>query len=64
VPEFEERRAAQFNGYTWRQWLELPYEERVDGIAYLRLEREIELHQEDARASAVRRQHKIAAGAR
>ena len=48
VPEVEEREAARFSGYTWRDWLDLPHQERVDGVAYFRLRRAIDMHQQDA----------------
>lgn len=48
VPEVEEREAAKFNGYTWKEWQELPSHERVDGVAYFRIRRQIEMHQQDA----------------
>ena len=27
VPEVEEREAARFNGYSWKEWRDLPHEE-------------------------------------
>ena len=48
VAEIEEREAARFNGYTWRDWLELERHERAAGIAHSRLTHLIALHQQDA----------------
>ena len=48
VPEIEEREAARFNGYTWRDWLELERHERAAGIGHSRLTHLIALHQHDA----------------
>lgn len=48
MPEVEEREVALFNGYTWRVWQELPYEERRDGVAHFRLHHLIEMHRQDA----------------
>ena len=61
VPEIEEREAARYNGYTWKEWRELPREERVDGIAFFRIRRSIELHQQDAQNKEQERQSKQAA---
>lgn len=55
VPEVEEREAAIFNGYTWREWRDLPYEERVDSVAHYRIHLLIETHKEDAVSSAIKR---------
>ncbi|KKL12514.1 hypothetical protein LCGC14_2535010 [marine sediment metagenome] len=48
VPEVEEREAARFNGYNWKEWLVLPKRERVDGVAYFRIRRAIDMNQQDA----------------
>lgn len=48
VPELEERDGAMFSGYTWNQWRDLPYGDRVYGIAHFRLSRLIQLHISDA----------------
>ena len=55
ISEVEERDSARFNGYNWKQWRELQYEDRVDGVAYFRLTRIIEMCQEDAVSSEVDR---------
>lgn len=55
VPEIEEREAAIFNGYTWTEWNALPYWERIDGVAFARTHRLIELHKGDAEAQAMER---------
>lgn len=54
VPEIEEREAAIFNGYTWREWIafdltnELERYQRVAGIAHYRIHQIIEMHRNDA----------------
>ena len=48
VSELEERGAASYNGYNWREWKALPLQERVDGVAYCRIRRAIESNQQDA----------------
>lgn len=48
VPEVEERDSALFTGYNWREWIELPYEDRVDGVAYYRLKRLVDIWEQDA----------------
>ncbi len=48
VPEFEEREAATAERYTWTDWQQLPYAERVDGVAHYRLHLLISLHRQDA----------------
>jgi len=48
VPEYEEREAARFGHYTWRDWLSLPYLDRVVGVAHYRMFHLIELHHNDA----------------
>ncbi len=49
VPEVEEREAAKFCGYNWREWRDLPRQERVIGFAHFRVHRLIEMNQQDAR---------------
>ena len=48
ISELEERDSALFNGFTWNEWQKLPYQERVDGVAYTRLTRMIKMASEDA----------------
>lgn len=48
VGEFEEREAARFGLVAWRQWVRLPYRERVAGVAHYRLFHLIEAHSADA----------------
>lgn len=64
VPEIEERDAARFGGDTWAEWRKLPYDERVTGIAYYRLSRLIEMHKEEAVATAVRPKPRLPARTR
>jgi hypothetical protein len=54
VAEIEERDAARFGHYTWMDWLELPYQERVDGVAYHRVSRLVEMHQQEAVSSEMK----------
>ena len=56
VPEIEEREAARFNGYTWKEWLDLPRQERVDGLAYFRIQKQIDMHRGDAQSKEQERQ--------
>ena len=58
VPEFELREAAIFSGYTWKEWQALDYNERVYGVAYFRLRKVVEMHQEDAVQSTIERKAK------
>lgn len=54
VPEFEEREAAIYNGYTWKEWLEFdlldPFGRwhRASGIAAYRMHFLQEAHINDA----------------
>lgn len=54
VPEYDEREAARFNGYTWKEWLEFDILDaygrynRAAGIAYHRVHQMIEAHKDDA----------------
>jgi len=60
VPEVEEREACRFNGYQWENWQDLPRYERVDGVAYFRIRKAIEMHQQDAQDRETQRQMKAA----
>ena len=55
VPEIEEREAARFSGYTWKDWRELPTQERVDGVAHFRLRRAIDMNRQDAQQKEAER---------
>lgn len=59
VPEVEERDAARFNGYSWKEWSGLLYEDHVEGVAYFRLRRLIDMHEEDSVAREVERRTKM-----
>jgi len=59
ISEIEDRDSAKFNGYSWREWQELLYQDRVDGVAYYRLRRLIDMHEEDAVSREVERRAKI-----
>lgn len=48
VPEIEEREAAVFAGYAWREWVEIDRKDRVDAVAHYRLHHLIERHSSDA----------------
>ena len=50
IPYYEEREAALFGGYRWIDWVALPYDERVLGVAHYRVHRLIEFHQAEAAA--------------
>jgi hypothetical protein len=58
VPEYEEREAARFGLYRWRQWCRLGYWERVNGLVHYRLHRLIELHENDVLAEHADREAK------
>ena len=55
MPQIEEREACRFSGYTWRDWQGLPYDERVDSVAYFRVKRRIDMHRDDAQNQDVKR---------
>lgn len=54
VPEYDEREAARFNGYTWKEWQEFDLLDpvgrynRAANVAYHRMHRIIETHTDDA----------------
>lgn len=65
VPEVEEREAALFNGYTWKEWREnfdlMTLEgrwERASGIAWFRLQNLKKQHIEDALNESIDRKSK------
>lgn len=58
VPEVEEREAARFNGYNWKDWQQLPQDERVDGVAYFRIRRQIGMHEQDAQEKEISRKRR------
>jgi hypothetical protein len=47
VPEYEEREAARFGGYTWRDWERMPTLSRVRTIAHRRVMILIDMHHAD-----------------
>lgn len=55
ISEVEDRDSARFNGYSWHDWQLQTYQDRVDGVAYYRLRRLIDMHEEDAVSSEVER---------
>ncbi len=61
VPQVEERDSARHNGYTWKEWQVLHYRERVDGVAYYRLSRAIDMHKEEAVTKAQERKSRSVA---
>jgi hypothetical protein len=63
VPEIEERDGAIFNGYTWREWTDLPYADRVYGLAHFRVHRLIQLHNNEAEIKHAERTRAQAAAA-
>jgi hypothetical protein len=58
VAPVEERDAARHSGYTWHDWGTLPYRERVDGVAYFRISRQMEMHKEEAMSKHMQRKAK------
>ena len=66
MPEIEEREAAIFCGYTWKEWLEFDLLDqegrwnRASGIAHYRLHYLIEQHVNDAINNEVDRKSKAA----
>ncbi len=58
VPEVEERQAARFSGFNWKEWGKLPVADRVDCVAYNRIRRAIEANEEDAREKEVARKRR------
>ena len=52
VSEVEEREAAIFNGYTWREWRDLDYFDRVRGAAHFRVHHLIQLHNAETEIKA------------
>lgn len=52
----EEREAAIFCLYNWREWQGLTWEEQAEGVAHFRIHRAIELHQNEAVAREIKRQ--------
>lgn len=64
VPEIEEREAAIFSGYTWKEWLEFDLLDpegrwnRAAGVAHYRLHHLIAQHVDDAISQDVKRQSK------
>ena len=56
VPEYEEREAARFGLYRWVDWVRLPLQERVQGIAHYRMHALIDLHSGDAHAEHAERE--------
>lgn len=55
VSEIELRAVARFSGYTWRQWEQLPQDDKVQDVAYQRIRRAIDANEEDARDKAIAR---------
>lgn len=60
IPEIEERESARSNGYTWEAWLTLARPLRVAGLAYSRVRRLIEMHQQDAQEQDIKMKQKQA----
>ena len=58
VSEIELRHTARFSGYSWRQWEELPRDEKIQAIAYSRIRRAIDVNEEDARDKEIRAKQK------
>lgn len=64
MPELEEREAAIFSGYTWKQWLEFDLLDpegrwnRAAGVAHYRVHQLIEAHKESAVSEDLERKYK------
>lgn len=64
MPEFEEREAALFCGYTWKEWQEFSLLEpegrwnRAAGVAHHRLHQLIEAHKDEAVSSSLEQKYK------
>jgi hypothetical protein len=65
VPELEEREAARWNGYTWKEWQEFDLLDpwgrynRAAGVAAMRMDRIISNHSDDAvNQEMERKQHR------
>ncbi len=58
MPQIEEREACRFSGYNWKEWQVLPYDERVEGVAYFRVRRRIDMNEGDARYQHTQRKIK------
>ena len=55
VSEFEEREATVYVGYTWMQWLDLPWHERAASVAHYRLHLAVDAHIQHAANKKVSR---------
>lgn len=55
VPLYEEREAAVYGHYNWREWRELEPQERAFAVAQYRMHHLIELHHGDALNAAMER---------
>lgn len=58
VPEIDERDAARYGGYAWREWLQLPRYERVDCFAAYTLHNLIDAHSNEAAQDAIERKRR------
>ena len=58
MPQIEEREACRVSGYNWKEWQALPYDERVDGVAYFRVRRRIDMNEGEARDTEMQRKIK------
>lgn len=58
VPEYEEREAARFSGYTWTEWETSTHLEHVHAIAYYRAHIMIENHVQHAVNKAIERKQR------
>lgn len=58
VAPYEEREAARFNGYTWREWQDMDGWERALCVAYMRVNRAIGSHVAHAQVEAQKKANK------
>jgi hypothetical protein len=56
IPEYTEREAARFNGYTWSEWGALTHGERVHGVAFHHVSVLVNLHAEERSMANARRE--------
>lgn len=56
IPEYEEREAARFGNYRWMDWLALPLEERVAGVAHYRTNRLVQMHESEVTNEHIERE--------
>lgn len=56
VSGVEEREVSVYCRYNWREWGGLTWQERAAGVAQYRIHKLVALHQNEAVASAIKKQ--------